>query len=63
MARHARENNLAPRLLTNGTLITEDVTNQIAEVHPLSVEVSIYGADVKNQLFWNHIWTRYGQKI
>jgi len=44
IARYARKKGFALRLLTNGTLIDESVADQIKDLHPLSVEVSLYGS-------------------
>jgi radical SAM protein with 4Fe4S-binding SPASM domain len=48
VARHARRRNFALRLLTNGTLVTKRVADEIEALAPLAVEVSVYGvsADV-----------------
>lgn len=43
IASHARAKNFALRFLTNGTLITPHVACKIADLSPLSVEISIYG--------------------
>lgn len=40
----ARKKNFCLTLLTNGTLIDEDISRRLAELSPLSVEMSIYGA-------------------
>jgi len=39
-----REQHMAIRLLTNGTLIDEGTADRIAALHPLSVELSLHGA-------------------
>lgn len=44
IARYARKKGFALRLLTNGTLINEGVADEIKELHPLSVEISLYGS-------------------
>ena len=44
IARYAREKGFALRLLTNGTLIDEAVADEIKELHPLTVEMSLYGS-------------------
>ena len=44
IARYARKKGFALRLLTNGTLIDETVADQVKDLHPLSVEVSLYGS-------------------
>lgn len=44
IAWYAREKGFALRLLTNGTLIEEGTADQIEELHPLSVEISLYGS-------------------
>ncbi len=43
IARYARQKNFALRLFTNGTLITPEVADKVADLCPLSVEVSVYG--------------------
>lgn len=42
VARYTREKGFALRLLTNGTLITPKVADQIKDIQPLSVEISLY---------------------
>ena len=44
IAGYARRNQFAIRLLTNGTLITPQVADEIAAIYPVSVEMSVYGA-------------------
>jgi radical SAM protein with 4Fe4S-binding SPASM domain len=44
IARYARKRGFALKLLTNGTLINERVADQIKDLHPLSVEISLYGS-------------------
>jgi len=44
IASYAREKRFALRLFTNGTLVDESAADRIAELAPISVEVSIYGA-------------------
>jgi radical SAM protein with 4Fe4S-binding SPASM domain len=44
IARHARGLGMALRIFTNATRITRQLAAEIAEVAPLAVEVSIYGA-------------------
>jgi radical SAM protein with 4Fe4S-binding SPASM domain len=44
IARHARARGLSIRIFTNATRVTRALARQIAEVTPLAVEVSIYGA-------------------
>lgn len=44
IAHYARKKGLALRLMTNGTLIDERVADQIKDLCPLSVEVSLYGS-------------------
>jgi len=44
IASYARKKGFALRLLTNGTLIDEGVANQIKNLNPLSVEISLYGS-------------------
>lgn len=45
IACYAREKNFALRLLTNGTFITKNAADDIKEILPLSVEMSLYAAD------------------
>ena len=40
--RAARERGFALRLLTNGTLLTEQLADELAVINPLSVEMSLY---------------------
>ena len=47
VARHARARGLALRLFTNATRITRELAAEIAEVHPLAVEISLYAANAK----------------
>ena len=42
---HAKENQFAMYLFTNGTLLTPEKAEKIAEVSPLRVEFSLYGAN------------------
>jgi radical SAM protein with 4Fe4S-binding SPASM domain len=44
IARYARRKNFALNLFTNGTLIDERIADEIAELAPQKVEISIYGA-------------------
>lgn len=44
VARYARKKGFALRLMTNGTLINETAAEQIKDLHPLSVEISLYGS-------------------
>lgn len=44
IAGHARKKGFAMRLLTNGTLINERIAARIRDLHPLSVEISLYGS-------------------
>ena len=44
IARGARERALALRILTNGALITEAMADEIADLQPLSVEMSLHGS-------------------
>ncbi|MFQ6098951.1 MAG: radical SAM/SPASM domain-containing protein [Armatimonadota bacterium] len=44
LAREARRREFALRIFTNGTLIGHEEAGQIAELLPLSVDISIYGA-------------------
>ena len=44
IAGYARKKGVALRLLTNGTLIDEQVADQIEQLNPLSVEISLYGS-------------------
>jgi radical SAM protein with 4Fe4S-binding SPASM domain len=45
IATYARKKNFAISILTNGTLIDEGVADRIRSLYPLSVEISIYGAN------------------
>lgn len=45
IAAYARKRGFAIRLYTNGILIRPEVADQIAALHPVAVELSIYGAD------------------
>jgi radical SAM protein with 4Fe4S-binding SPASM domain len=45
IATYAREKNFAVSILTNGTLIDEKAADRIESLYPLSVEISIYGAN------------------
>ncbi len=47
IARYARERGFALRLLTNGTYISEEIADRIKELHPLSVEMSLYAAQAE----------------
>ena len=44
IAGYARKKGFALRLLTNGTLIDERVADQIEQLNPLSVDMSLYGS-------------------
>lgn len=44
IARAARQRHFALRLFTNGTRVDADVARRFADLSPLSVEVSLYGA-------------------
>jgi radical SAM protein with 4Fe4S-binding SPASM domain len=44
IACYAREKGFALRLLTNGTLIDALIADRIKDLHPLSVEISLYGS-------------------
>jgi radical SAM protein with 4Fe4S-binding SPASM domain len=44
IARHARRRGLALRLFTNATRIDRALAREIAELRPMAVEVSLYGA-------------------
>jgi len=44
IARYTRKKGFAMRFLTNGTLINERVADQIKDLDPLSVEISLYGS-------------------
>ena len=44
IADYAKEKGFIVMLLTNGTLISPAVAKRIAEIHPLTVRISIYGA-------------------
>jgi radical SAM protein with 4Fe4S-binding SPASM domain len=43
VAKYARSRGFAIRLFTNGTLITPAVAQELQSLHPISVEVSVYG--------------------
>ena len=45
IAEYARSKRLLLRLFTNGILITPQVADRIAALHPYAVEISIYGSD------------------
>ena len=45
IARHARGKGLAVRLYTSGTIMTDELVEEIIQLHPLSIEFSIYSAD------------------
>lgn len=45
IARYARKKEFAIRLFTNGTLINEKTADEIKELNPLTVEISLYGMD------------------
>ncbi|MCK5505665.1 MAG: radical SAM protein [Thermodesulfovibrionia bacterium] len=47
IARYARKKGFALRLLTNGTRITSAVADEIKELNPLSVEMSLYATDAE----------------
>jgi radical SAM protein with 4Fe4S-binding SPASM domain len=47
VARHARSRGLALRLFTNATRIDRALAREIAELRPLAVEISLYGADAR----------------
>ena len=44
VAASARKRGFALRLITNGTLLDEWVADRIRDLHPLSVEISLYGS-------------------
>lgn len=44
IAKFARQKHFALRILTNGTLITEEMAEQLGSLHLLSLDMSIYGA-------------------
>ena len=44
IARYARKKGFALRLMTNGTLINGAVADQVKDLYPLSVEISLYGS-------------------
>lgn len=44
IVRYARDKDLAVRILTNGTLVTSDIADQLKSLHILSIRVSLYGA-------------------
>lgn len=45
IARYAKNKGFALKLFSNGTLIDEAAAARIAEIHPISVGISIYGAE------------------
>ena len=45
IAEHARKRHFALRLFTNGTLIDSNAAKRIADLRPVMVEISCYGAD------------------
>ena len=45
ISHYARKKGFALRLLTNGTLITSEIADEIKNIQPLSVEISLYGID------------------
>jgi radical SAM protein with 4Fe4S-binding SPASM domain len=45
IAEYARSKRLLLRLFTNGILITPQVADQIAALHPYGIEISLYGSD------------------
>ena len=47
IARYARKRHFVLKILTGGTLITESVADRIAELYPLTIEISLYGATPK----------------
>lgn len=47
IARYARTRKFLLRLFTNGILVTPPIADQIAELHPYAVEISVYGADAE----------------
>lgn len=44
IAGYARKKGFTLRLLTNGTLVTSHLADQVMELRPLSAEISLYGA-------------------
>jgi len=47
IAEHARSRRFAIRIFTNGTMITEPMADRVAALHPLRVELSVYGKDAE----------------
>ena len=47
IAQYARNKCFAVRILTNGTLITPEIADKIAALYPVSVEMSVYGAQAQ----------------
>ncbi|HST22424.1 MAG TPA: radical SAM protein [Blastocatellia bacterium] len=45
IAEYARSKRLLLRLFTNGILITPQVADQLAALHPYGIEISLYGSD------------------
>ncbi len=47
ITRYARKKNFALRIFTNGTLISEEQAQKIADLNPLFIEISLYGMSEK----------------
>lgn len=45
IARYAKAKSFALKIFSNGTLIDEDIADEIARIHPLEVGISIYSSD------------------
>ncbi|GAG03843.1 unnamed protein product, partial [marine sediment metagenome] len=45
IVQYAHKKEFALRLFTNGTLIDEEAADRIKELHPLAVEISLYGME------------------
>ena len=47
IAHYARSKGFALKLMTNGTLITDEAADNIGEIEPFSVEMSLYASDAE----------------
>jgi AdoMet-dependent heme synthase len=55
IAGYARQKGFAIKLFTNGTLINKAVASKMADIHPVSVGISIYGADAKTHEYYTRV--------
>lgn len=55
IAGYAKQKGFAIKLFTNGTLIDKAVASSIAGNHPISVGISIYGADAKTHEYYTRV--------